>query len=244
MNDSEKELIRARIPVEDLVGRYTTLRRSGSRFKALCPFHSEKTPSFHVDPERGLWHCYGACSTGGDIFSFLMKVEGIGFRDALERLAEQAGVVLASQGRSEHDVARERDHKDRLREAMAEADRFFRTRLSVSSEALAYCAQRGIDHDARERFAIGFAPDEWSALAQHLLARRIPGDIAAEAGLISQNRRGDGWIDRFRGRLIFPIHDLQERVVGFGGRLLAPAENAPKYLNSPETPLFLKSRTL
>ena len=244
MNDSEKELIRARIPVEDLVGRYTTLRKSGNRYKALCPFHSEKTPSFHVDPERGLWHCYGACSVGGDIFSFLMKVEGIGFREALERLAEQSGVVLAAPGKSEQDSIRERDRKEQLREALAEADRFFRDRLARSSEARAYCAERGIDHAARERFAIGYAPDAWSELAEHLIRRRIPGPVAEEAGLVSRSRRGDGWIDRFRARIVFPIHDLQERVIGFGGRLIQPAENAPKYLNSPETPLFVKSRTL
>lgn len=244
MDDADKDLIRNRVSIVDLVSRYTSLRRSGNRFKALCPFHTERTPSFHVDPDRGLWHCYGSCSTGGDIFAFLMKAEGIGFREALERLAEESGVVLARNGRSVEEVQRERDEKSRLLEANAVADRYFRATLQTDRAALQYVAERGIDHAARETFHIGYAPDAWDSLAQHLRQQRIAADDAETAGLIQPSRRSGDWTDRFRDRLIFPIHDTQERVVAFGGRLIAPRENAPKYLNSPETPLFSKSRVL
>lgn len=244
MDDADKELVRSRVSLIDLVGRYTTLRRSGNRYKALCPFHSERTPSFHVDPDKGLWHCYGSCSTGGDVFSFLMRAEGIGFREALERLADQAGIVLSAGGKSPDEAKRERDQRSRMLEANAAADSFFRECLRNTPEALAYCDGRGLDHDIRQRFHIGYAPDQWDSLARSFRSGSVELDDAEAAGLVQPGRRPGEWTDRFRDRLVFPIHDAQERVVGFGGRLIRPRENAPKYLNSPETPLFSKSRIL
>lgn len=244
MNDSEKELIRARINIVDLVSQYTALRRAGSRFKALCPFHQEKTPSFNVDPERGLWHCYGACSTGGDIFSFLMKAEGLTFREALERLAERAGVTLSSRGVSPEEAARQKDEKSRLLAANVEAERFFQLSFQRAASARDYARKRGLAHETIERFGIGYAPPDWDSLANHLRARGVPLDDAQTVGLVFPRRGGDGHNDKFRGRLMFPIWDTQDRLVAFGGRLIEPIENAPKYLNSPETPLFSKSRIL
>jgi DNA primase len=248
MEESEKDAIRARINIADLVGSYTALRKVGSRYKALCPFHQEKTPSFTVDPDLGRWRCFGACSTGGDIFSFLMRAEGLTFPEAAERLAERAGVVLTRRGGSGADqevVQRQRDERERLYSANATALRFFREKFAQSSLARDYAHKRGLVQETIENFQIGFAPDDWEQLANYLHRNRIHAEDAVKAGLITPSRRNDGsFTDRFRGRLIFPIIDTQERVVGFGGRLIVDKPDAPKYLNSPETPVFSKSKIL
>lgn len=251
MEPGEKEEIRQRVDLAEVVSGYTTLKKSGRRFKAICPFHQEKTPSFTLDPERGLWHCFGACSTGGDVFSFLMRAEGLSFPEAAERLAERAGVQLTRRGADNETTQRERDERERLYAANAIALTFFRGSFGRAPVARDYAAKRGLAHETLEAFYIGFAPDDWEALSGFLTRWRAehPGERtlladAEKAGLVFPSRRGDGYTDKFRGRLIFPIHDVQERVVGFGGRLLVPAENAPKYLNSPESPIFSKSRIL
>lgn len=249
MEESEKDAIRSRVDIVDLIGSYTALKKAGSRYKGLCPFHQEKTPSFTVDPELGRWHCFGACSTGGDIFGFLMKAEGLSFPEATERLAERAGVVLTRRGGGPGDneaVQRQRDEKERLYAANAAALQFFREQFGRCTLAREYAAQRGLVHETIEGFGVGYAPDDWEQLANYLRKNRIHAEDAVKAGLISPSRRNDGtYTDRFRGRLMFPIVDTQERVVGFGGRLIVESySDAPKYLNSPETPIFSKSKVL
>lgn len=245
MEASEKEEIRARTDIVELIGGYTALRQAGRSYKGLCPFHQEKTPSFTVNPEKGLWRCYGACQTGGDVFSFLMKAEGLSFPEASERLANRAGVTITPLGGDREEAERTRSERERIYAANAAAVRFFREAFSRATLAQEYARKRGLAHETLEDFGIGYAPDDWSQLADYLKRNGVHLADAEKAGLVGASRRGDGtYIDKFRGRLIFPIHDLQERVVAFGGRLLLPAENAPKYLNSPETPVFSKSKIL
>ncbi|WP_309714560.1 DNA primase [Armatimonas sp.] len=252
MELSEKDAIRQRVDLVEFISRYTALKRSGRTFKGLCPFHNEKTPSFTVDPDRGSWHCWGGCSTGGDIFAFVMKAESLTFPEAAERLASIAGVTLTYKGGQDpSEAARQRDEKERLYSANAEATRFFRNFLGKAKLAQDYIVERGLAHETLENFQVGYAPDEWSALSRYLQGRGVSMDDAEQAGLNFPSRRIQGeFTDKFRGRLIFPIIDVQERVVAFGGRIipnpeLPPDTNVgPKYLNSPETPVFSKSRIL
>ncbi len=247
VDDQEKEAIRQRTDIVELISAYTPLKKTGSRWKGLCPFHNERTPSFTVDPERGRWVCFGACGTGGDIFTFLEKAENLTFFEAAERLAARAGITLSRKGATpaEREASdRTRTERDRVLNANALAARFYQQVLKRAPLAFEYAHQkRKLTHQTLEDFGVGFAPEEWEALSRYLVAQGVHLEDAERAGLVT--RRGDGSAyDRFRARLIFPIVDVQERVVAFGGRILQPAENAPKYLNSPETPVFSKSKTL
>lgn len=244
MEEGEKEEIRRRIDIAELIGAYTPLKKTGGRYKGLCPFHNEKTPSFTVDPVLGRWHCFGGCSEGGDIFKFLMKAEGLTFPEAVEKLASRAGVTLTRRGMDRESSARLSNERDRLFQANALAARFFRECLSRDRSPRDYCARRRLVYETLEAFQIGWAPDDWSQLASYLTRNGVRTDDAEKAGLIFANRHGDGYTDKFRARLIFPIIDAQERIVAFGGRLIESIEGAPKYLNSPETPVFSKSSTL
>ncbi len=238
---SQTEEIKARIDVVDLIGESVTLRKSGRTFKAPCPFHTERTPSFVVDPERQSWRCFGACGEGGDIFSFVMKQQNLGFRDALTMLAERAGVPLAPLDR--HAEERERQ-LDRLRSANESAVTFFRNHLletPEAAEARDYVAQRGLNEEIAETFGLGYAPPEREALQSYLSARGFSREEMVEAGLVIAGDRDT--IDRFRDRLIFPIRDRRARCIGFGGRALGD-DAGPKYLNTSQTPLFDKSGTL
>ncbi len=243
MEPGEKEEIRTRTDIVDLISGYTTLKKAGRTYKGICPFHQEKTPSFTVDPERSRWHCFGACSTGGDVFTFLMRAESLSFIEAAERLADRAGITLSRGSGDKEAGERARSERDRLLSVNALAQRFFRESFGRAGLAREYAAGRGLVHETLEAFGIGFAPDDWTMLADFLQKNGAHMADAQTAGLVHPARSGD-LIDKFRGRLTFPIHDVQDRVVGFGGRLLVPAENAPKYLNSPETPIFSKSRIL
>jgi DNA primase len=230
--------IKSRLPVVEVVGETVSLKRAGTAYKGLCPFHAEKTPSFVVTPDRESWHCFG-CGKGGDIFSFIMEREGLDFREALTRLAEKAGVELSERS------AREDRRKRRLREALEAAIAWYRevlVRTPQGERARAYLTGRGFSEQTLERFAIGYAPNVWDALAKRLQARGFSQQELVDAGLASTSNRG-GVIDKFRGRVIFPIRDASGRAVGLGGRIL-PGVEGPKYLNSPATPLFDKSRTL
>lgn len=244
MDESEKELIRQRTDIVELISGYTALKRSGANYKGLCPFHSERTPSFHVMPESGRWRCYGACGIGGDAFSFLEKAENLTFMEAAERLAERAGITIRGKGDSE-ESRRQKNERDRIYAANAVALDFFRMAFDRSTLAQQYATKRGLILETRQNFGIGYAPDDWEQLARYLVRQKIHPQDAIKAGLISPSRRGDdSYIDRFRGRLMFPIVDVQERVVAFGGRLIVDKPDAPKYLNSPETPVFSKSKIL
>ena len=235
------EDVKTRLDIVETVGSYVpNLKRSGRTWKANCPFHNERTPSFIVDPSRGTWHCFGACSTGGDVIEFVRRIEGLDFREALGRCAERAGVELRPPTRRE--VERREEH-ERLLAANEAATLFFQAQLAgpQGAEALAYAERRGLDAAARRDWQLGYAPDEWSALTDHLAARGFRDQELVAAGLAIEGDRG--LYDRFRGRLIFPTRDVRGRMVGFGGRALG-ADQEPKYLNTPRTPLFDKSGTL
>ncbi|HSI99517.1 MAG TPA: DNA primase [Patescibacteria group bacterium] len=230
--------IKSKLPTIDVVGETVTLKRAGTVYKGLCPFHAEKTPSFIVTPERETWHCFG-CGEHGDIFTFLMRRDGLDFREALERLAEKAGVELSER------TAREDRRKRRLREALESAIAWYREVLLQAHQAeraRAYLAERGFSDETLERFTIGYAPNTWDAMTKRLRSKGFTDGELTDAGLASPSTRG-GVYDRFRGRIIIPIRDASGRAIGLGGRIMPGAEG-PKYLNSPATALFDKSRTL
>lgn len=233
--------VKERTDIVDLVQSYFPLQKAGRNFKALCPFHNERTPSFIVSPERRSWHCFGACSTGGDVFNFVMRMEHLDFSEALRFLARRAGIDLsASGGRSE---AEDQERK-RLYEIQQAAAQFYSRLLKESSQvqhAREYLAQREIDMDSWGAFQLGYSPNEWDGLLNHLKARGYKEEDLAAAGLLVE-RTGGGYYDRFRGRLMFAIRDTSGRVIGFGARSLG--DEQPKYLNSPETPIFTKGHVL
>ena len=230
--------IKAKLPVADVVGETVALKRAGTIQKGLCPFHAEKTPSFIVTPERETWHCFG-CGEHGDIFTFVMRRDGLDFREALSRLAERAGVELSAR------TAGEDRRRRRLREALEAAIAWYREVLLQARQAeraRAYLDERGLSAATQERFGIGYAPNTWEALSTRLRAKSFTDAELTDAGLASPSTRG-GVYDRFRGRIIIPIRDASGRAIGLGGRIMPDAEG-PKYLNSPATALFDKSRTL
>jgi DNA primase len=230
--------IKSRLPVAEIVGETVQLKRAGSTLKGLCPFHTEKTASFTVSPERESWHCFG-CGEHGDIFTFVMKRDGIDFREALNRLAERAGVELSAAG------AREDRRRKRLRDALEAAIAWYREVLRqarLAEPARRYLAERGFTEETLDQFGIGFAPNSWDALVKRLAARGFTTEEMVAAGLASVAQRGKP-VDRFRGRIMIPIRDAQGKPTGLGGRVMPDGEG-PKYLNSPATALFDKSRTL
>ena len=232
------EEIRERADVAQVVGRYVTLKRSGSRYWGLCPFHDEKTPSFSVNPEKQIFHCFG-CGEGGDVFSFRMRQDGSDFAETVRALAQEFGVDIPARG----DDGREA-RTSLLHGANEAALDYFRAglRSPAGARARAYLEQRGVPQDLIERFALGFAPPGWDGLLAELKKRGISTAHAEEAGLVAPRRTGDGHYDRFRARLIFPITEANGRVIGFGGRALG--DDTPKYLNSPESPIYRKGRAL
>ncbi len=235
------EEIKARLDIVDVIGAYVPLKRSGKNYKALCPFHEEKTPSFIVFPETQTWHCFGACNTGGDVFTFIMKREGVDFPTALRMLAERAGLSLEDERGTEDATARLRQ---RLYEMHAAAAAYYQDilhRHPQGEAARAYLRERGLNAATIAAFQLGYALPERQALLTYLRGLGFQDDELVEGGLVI--RREDGRMyDRFRGRVIIPIHDAQGRVVAFAGRVLGKGE--PKYLNSPQTPIFDKGRLL
>jgi len=240
LSTETKEEIRRRVDLVELVSSYVALKKAGRYHKGLCPFHQEKTPSFHVDREKGLWHCFG-CSLGGDAFDFIMRISNLSFMEAAEALAKRAGVRIE---RSPQEAVRATE-RDRMYRALEAAAGFFREQLQHPGRggpARAYLERRGVDAATVERFRLGYAPAAWDDLQKVLGARGFAPALLEKAGLVNARSGGDGFYDLFRNRLMFPIVDLQDRVVGFGGRALDDSE--PKYLNSRETPIFVKGRTL
>jgi DNA primase len=238
--------IKGRLPVADVVGESVQLRKAGTTLKGLCPFHGEKTPSFVVTPARDTWHCFG-CGKHGDIFTFLMERDGLSFPEALRTLAARAGIEIDE--RTKRDDAR----KARLREVLDAAIAFYHAVLLHSkggAPALEYLRGRGFTDETIERQQLGWAPGGWDTMTRQLAARRqIAAGELVEVGLASPRQRGGGVYDRFRERVIFPIRDANGHAVGLGGRILGKegdggVDRGPKYLNSPATPLFDKSRTL
>jgi DNA primase len=234
MQDAKEE-VRSRLNIEDVVGEYVQLKRAGRNFKGLSPFSGERTPSFYVSPEKNIWHDFSS-NKGGDIFSFVMEVEGLDFREALELLAQRAGVdlsVYSSKGSQE--IAKQ---KRRLLEAHELATRYYQQSLLQNNNALEYVFQkRGLSKDIVQTFQIGYAPDSGDALVQFLLRKGFTKHELSVGGLT--NRFGG---DLFRGRMMVPLMDPSGRVIGFTGRIIIDEPNAPKYLNTPETLLYNKGR--
>lgn len=228
--------VKARLDIVEVVSSYVPLQRSGRNFKALCPFHAERTPSFFVFPERQTWRCFGACATGGDVLSFVMRMERLDFAAALRLLAQRAGIPL-----------REREAAgptDPLLRAVEEAERFYHRHLLTSAEgepARAYLERRGVRRETVEAFRLGLAPRDRTALKGYLLGMGFAEETLVQAGLLHRGADGETR-DNFPGRLMFPIHDPRGRPVGFGARSLDGSE--PKYINTPRTPLFDKGRLL
>ncbi len=237
--------VRQASDIVQVVQQWVPLKKAGANWKGLCPFHNEKSPSFNVHPAKQIYHCFG-CGEGGDVFGFVQKVQKTGFGEAIKLLAERAGIALPEEGADDagREAAAQRKQRDEAQVRLLElASVWFRRNLEESAEGKAardYADQRGLDAATRERFGLGYAPVDGRLL---LSASEKKGYSAADlldAGLAVKNERGT--YSRFRGRLMFPIHDPKGRLVGFGGRILGPGE--PKYLNSPETPLFSKGRLL
>lgn len=235
--------IKARIDVVDLVSEYVPLKPAGAgSFKGLCPFHQERSPSFHVSRTRQSWHCFG-CDCGGDIFTFIERIEGMDFRDVLEFLAQKAGVTLP-----EHEVQEQgKGKKRRLHEVNELAARFFRATLlqgPQAGEARKYVERRQIDALSADLFLIGYAPDSWNALTDAMVKKGVTADELVLAGLASKRENSEGIYDRFRGRLMFPIADVHGNIVGFTARILVDDKTQPKYINTPETNVYRKSAVL
>ncbi len=234
--------VKQKIDIVDVVGLYSKLAKSGRNFKAVCPFHQETTPSFFVFPERQSWHCFGACSTGGDVFSFLMKKEGIEFGEALRRLADRAGVIIPS--RIEADGKKEA--RDRIYEANEAAARYFHEQLlrtPAGEKAKQYLSARGLNTESLAAFQLGFARESWDGLKLHLKEMGFAENELIDSGLLSTSDGGRAY-DRWRGKIMFPIKDERGRTTGFGARVLESSTDGPKYINTPQTLVFDKSGTL
>ena len=236
MNDVD--LIKQKIDNVAFIKEYITLIPSGSNFKGRCPFHQEKTPSFMVSPERQMWRCFG-CGEGGDVIKFLEKIENLTFIEALQKLADRAGVKLSNSSKSSSGIM------GKMFEAMNVSAEFWQEQLrsSYGKVAMEYLKSRGLNEETIKEFKIGWAPESWDSLTKKLLMRGYTLRELKEIGLSTVTNDGRG-IDRFRGRVMFPIADIHGSIVGFGGRILQVQENSPKYLNSPQTPLYNKSEVL
>jgi len=246
IKDEDVAYIREHAPIDEVVGDYVQLKNAGGgQKKGLCPFHDEKSPSFHVTPSKGYFHCFG-CQTGGDVIAFLMKMDHLSFTETVERLAERIGYTLHYE-ETAGGKQTPPGQRSRLIAANAAAAKFYQTQLNESSEAQFgrdLLSNRGFDKAACEIFGVGYAPDEWDALTKFLRAQGFTIDELEIAGLSKMGQRGP--IDRFRNRLMWPIRDVSGDVVGFGARKLAgdDVDTGPKYLNTPETPIYKKSQVL
>jgi len=231
------QAVRDRVDIVDLVGRHVGLKKAGRSYKGLCPFHHEKTPSFVVTPERGTWHCFG-CGEGGNAFAFLMRHDNLTFPEAVRSLATELGITIPESDGGERGVL------EGVLRANALAHEYYQAALAGEEGrgARAYLAGRGLGDDDARRLGLGFAPDRWEGVAEALRRARVPGELAERAGLV-RARSGGGHYDLLRGRVVFPIQDARGRVIGFGGRALAAGQE-PKYLNTPESPVFRKREAL
>jgi len=244
INDEDVKAVRDAVPIDAVVSEYLQLRNAGGgNLKGLCPFHDEKSPSFQVSPSKGFFHCFG-CQEGGDTITFVMKVDHLSFSEAVERLAAQAGITLRYE-EGGYNPAHQRGERIRLVEAHKVAAQWYTEQLATSSEAdmgRKFLAERGFDQAAAEHFSVGYSPQGWDHLTRHLRGKGFTDKELVLSGLSQEGRRGP--IDRFRGRLMWPIRDIGGEVVGFGARKLYETDNGPKYLNTPDTAIYKKSQVL
>ncbi|WP_030652373.1 MULTISPECIES: DNA primase [Streptomyces] len=244
INDEDVKAVRDAVPVDAVVSEYLQLRNAGGgNLKGLCPFHDEKSPSFQVSPSKGLFHCFG-CQEGGDTITFVMKVDHLSFSEAVERLAAQAGITLRYE-EGGYNPAHQRGERIRLVEAHKIAAQWYAEQLATGPEAETgriFLAERGFDQAAAVHFGVGYSPQGWDHLTRYLRGKGFTDKELILSGLAQEGRRGP--IDRFRGRLMWPIRDIGGDVVGFGARKLYEADTGPKYLNTPDTPIYRKSQVL
>ncbi|MFJ6831670.1 DNA primase [Streptomyces sp. NPDC091209] len=244
INDEDVKAVRDAVPIDAVVSEYLQLRNAGGgNLKGLCPFHDEKSPSFQVSPSKGLFHCFG-CQEGGDTITFVMKVDHLTFSESVERLAAQAGITLRYE-EGGYNPAHQRGERIRLVEAHNAAAKFYIEQLDTSPEAdtgRTFLAERGFDQAAAAHFGVGYSPQGWDHLTRHLRGKGFTDKELVLSGLAQEGRRGP--IDRFRGRLMWPIRDIGGEVVGFGARKLYESDNGPKYLNTPDTAIYKKSQVL
>ncbi|EME99812.1 DNA primase [Streptomyces mobaraensis NBRC 13819 = DSM 40847] len=243
INDDDVKAVRDAVPIDAVVSEYLQLRNAGGgNLKGLCPFHDEKSPSFHVSPSKGLYHCFG-CQEGGDTVDFVMKVDHLSFTETIERLAAQAGITLRYE-EGGYTPGRQQGERTRLVEAHKVAAKFYAEQLDGAEAEIgrAFLAGRGFDQAAARHFGVGYSPAGWDHLTRFLRGRGFTDKELILSGLSQDGRRGP--IDRFRGRLMWPIRDITGDVVGFGARKLRDDDNGPKYLNTPETPIYRKSHVL
>lgn len=237
------ENVRAQSDIVSVIAGYVSLHKRGKNFWGCCPFHHEKTPSFSVSPEKGFFYCFG-CHTGGNVFNFVMKIENIAFLEAVKLLARRSNIPFPEKHKTPAEMAKEHETAQ-LFKALELAKNFFQACLvktSFGTQARNYLVKRGISKDLMEKFQLGYAPPLWDKLLNALTERGFEIDTLAKAGLIVKRTSGDGYYDRFRDRIMYPISDIRGRIIGFGGRVLN--EGQPKYLNSPETEIFNKRNTL
>ncbi len=235
--DNIVDEIQEKSDIVETISRYIPLKKMGRSYKALCPFHNEKTPSFVVSPDKQIYHCFG-CGAGGNVFSFLMRYENIEFPEAAQILAQKAGVAIPRSAGQRQEVSSLATQLYRINEL---ALQFYQACLAKSPQAKDYVASRGIGEETAKTFKIGYSPDAWEALLNHLKQKGISEALLEKAGLVISNEKG-GYYDRFRHRVLFPIMDVKERVLGFGARVLD--SSLPKYINSPETPIYYKGKNL
>lgn len=241
IRQSDIEEVKARTNIADIVGDYVSLRPAGvGSLKGLCPFHDERSPSFHVRPQVGMYHCFG-CGESGDVYSFLQKMDHVSFTEAVERLAGKVGLTLHYE---DGGATPELGNRARILAANTAAEEFFNEKLAAPEADVGrrFLGERGFDAAAAAHFGIGFAPKSWDELTKHLRVRGYSQDELAAAGLVSAGDRGV--YDRFRGRLVWPIRDVTGQTIGFGARKLLDDDNGPKYLNTPETPVYHKAQVL
>lgn len=244
MNSFQNDLIEQvlqQVDIVQVISRYVSLKKSGRNYLGLCPFHTEKTPSFSVSPEKQIFKCFG-CQKGGNVIHFIKEYEGVSFREALEMLAKEAGIDLSRYRKTEPTT--KTDEKSLLLDINQKAALFYHQMLMKGDNpGLRYVRERSVRENIIREFQLGFAPDEWEILASYFKKLRLPLKKAEELGLVSLSSRGN-YVDKFRNRLLFPIFDLNLHVVGFGARTLDPDSNQAKYLNSPESSVYQKSRIL
>ncbi|MEV1019061.1 DNA primase [Streptomyces sp. NPDC050264] len=243
INDEDVKAVRDAVPIDAVVSEYLQLRNAGGgNLKGLCPFHDEKSPSFQVSPSKGFFHCFG-CQEGGDTITFVMKVDHLTFSEAVERLAAQAGITLRYE-EGGYNPSHQRGERIRLVEAHQAAAQYYIDQLESPEAEIGrkFLAERGFDQAAAAHFGVGYSPAGWDHLTRYLRGKGFSDKELTLSGLSQEGRRGP--IDRFRGRLMWPIRDIGGEVVGFGARRLREDDNGPKYLNTPETPIYKKSQVL